>query len=78
MDEISLNAKQRGGRNYKDHIQKSGKALCWGMGLPTHLPLLNQEGFLTKGNTERKYGAETEGKFIQREPHLGIHPIYSY
>jgi hypothetical protein len=29
------------------------------------------------GNTETKYGAETEGKAIQRLPHL-IHPIYSY
>ena len=27
---------------------------------------------------ETKYGAETEGKAIQRLPHLGIHPIYSY
>ena len=30
------------------------------------------------GNTETKYGAETEGKVIQRLPHLGIHLIYSY
>jgi hypothetical protein len=28
--------------------------------------------------TETKWGAETEGKAIQRLPHLGIHPIYSY
>jgi hypothetical protein len=26
---------------------------------------------------ESKCGAETEGKNIQRLPHLGIHPIYS-
>ena len=39
---------------------------------------------LRKGNkipmgevTETKCGAETEGKAIQRLPHLGIHPIYS-
>jgi hypothetical protein len=32
---------------------------------------------LTGGNIETKYGAETEGKAIQRLPHLGIHPIYS-
>jgi hypothetical protein len=31
-----------------------------------------------EGVTETKYGAETEGKAIQRLPHLGIHPIYSY
>ena len=30
------------------------------------------------GDTETKYGAEIEGKAIQRLPHLGIHPIYSY
>jgi len=27
------------------------------------------------GDTEIKCGAETEGKTIQRLPHLGIHPI---
>ena len=27
---------------------------------------------------ETKCGAETEGKAIQRLPHLGIHPIYSH
>jgi hypothetical protein len=26
-------------------------------------------------NTERKCGAETEGKALQRLPYLGIHPI---
>ena len=31
-----------------------------------------------EGDTETKYGAETEGKAIQRLLHLGIHPIYSY
>ena len=30
------------------------------------------------GDTETKCGAETEGKAIQRLPHLGIHPIYSH
>ena len=33
---------------------------------------------LTGGNTETKCGAGTEGKAIQRLPHLGIHPIYSH
>jgi hypothetical protein len=27
---------------------------------------------------ETKYGAETEGKTIQRLPYLGIHPIHSH
>jgi hypothetical protein len=33
---------------------------------------------LTGANTERKGRVETEGKAIQRLPHLGIHPIYSH
>ena len=30
------------------------------------------------GDTEMMCRAETEEKAIQRVPHLGIHPIYSY
>ena len=33
---------------------------------------------LTGANTETKCGTETEGKAIQRLPHMGIHPIYSH
>jgi hypothetical protein len=33
---------------------------------------------LTGANMETKCRAETEGKTIQRLPHLGIHPIYGY
>ena len=33
---------------------------------------------LTGRNMETKYGAEIEGKAIQRLPYLGIHPIYSH
>jgi hypothetical protein len=29
-------------------------------------------------NAETKYGAETEGKAIQRLSHLEIHPVYSH
>jgi hypothetical protein len=32
----------------------------------------------TGGNTETKCRAETEGKAIQRLPHLGIHPICTH
>jgi len=32
----------------------------------------------TGGNTGTKNGAETEGKAIQRLPHLGIHSICSH
>jgi hypothetical protein len=31
-----------------------------------------------KRDIQRKCGAETEGKAIQRLPHLGIHLIYSH
>jgi hypothetical protein len=31
-----------------------------------------------KGDTEIKYGAETEGMTIQSLPNLGIHPIINY
>jgi hypothetical protein len=40
--------------------------------------LRRQNKILTRANMETKCGAETEGKAIQRLPHLGIHPIYSY
>ena len=33
---------------------------------------------LTGANTETKYGTKTEGKTIQRLPHLEIHHIYSH
>jgi hypothetical protein len=31
-----------------------------------------------RGVTEKKYEAETEGKAIQRLPHLGIHPVNNH
>jgi hypothetical protein len=31
-----------------------------------------------KGVTETKFRAKTEGKTIQRLPHLGIHPLYNH
>jgi hypothetical protein len=45
------------------------------MGTCTHLKNINPEFLLSKGNAGTKSGAETEGKVIQRLPHLGIHPI---
>jgi hypothetical protein len=41
----------------------------------THLKNINPECLLSKGNAGIKNGAETEGKAIQRLPHLEIHPI---
>jgi hypothetical protein len=43
-----------------------------------HLQIFNSELFLSKGSMEAKYGAETEGKAIQKQPHLGIHLIHSH
>jgi hypothetical protein len=49
------------------------------MGTLTHLKSINPEMFLSKENTgTKKNGTVTEGKAIQRLPHLGIHPIYRY
>jgi hypothetical protein len=45
---------------------------------PTHLHIFNPEWILSTGNTGIKCGAETEGKTIQRELHLGIHPTYRH
>jgi hypothetical protein len=43
------------------------------------LVLLRRENKILIGrNMKTKCGAETEGKPIQRLPHLGIHPIYSH
>jgi hypothetical protein len=39
---------------------------------------VNKISFLMGGNMGTECGAETEGKTIQRLPHLGIHPIYSH
>jgi hypothetical protein len=38
----------------------------------------NPELLLSKGNTGTKSGINTEGKAIQRLPHLRIHPICSH
>jgi len=43
--------------------------------MATHLKNFNPEFLLSKENAKTKSGAETEGKAIQRLPHLGIHPI---
>ena len=41
--------------------------------------LLRKENKIFTGvNKETHCGAETEGKAIQRLPHLGIHPIYKH
>jgi hypothetical protein len=45
------------------------------MGPHTHLKNNNPEFLLSKKNAETKSEGETEGKAIQRLPHLGIHSI---
>jgi hypothetical protein len=42
------------------------------------LVFLRSNKILNGAITETKCGAETEGKAIQRLPHLGTHPIYSH
>jgi hypothetical protein len=48
------------------------------MGPPTYLKNINPELLLSKGNAGAKSEAKTEGKTIQRLPHLEIHPICSH
>ena len=62
-------------RTCRDHIQRLDTVPSWGMGQPTHLKNINPELLLSKGNTETKRGADTEGKIFQRLHHLAIHPI---
>jgi hypothetical protein len=40
--------------------------------------LRRRDKILMGTNRETKYGAETEGKVIQRLPYVGIHPICSH
>jgi hypothetical protein len=44
----------------------------------TLFPLRMGNKIPMEGVTETKFGAETEGRTIQRLPHLGIHPIISH
>jgi hypothetical protein len=44
----------------------------------TSVLLRRKNKILTGGNMETKCEAETEGKAMERLPHLGIHPIYSH
>ena len=55
----------------KDNIQSIGMPPGWRMGPPTYLKNINPELFPSKGDAGTKSGAETEGKDIQRLPHLG-------
>jgi hypothetical protein len=43
--------------------------VCSFLGLGNKIPM--------EGVTEKKFGAETEGRTIQTLPHMGIHPIYN-
>ena len=44
----------------------------------TSVLLKRGKKIVTETNTETKCGAYSEGKAIQKLPHLGIHPIYSH
>jgi hypothetical protein len=47
-------------------------------GVNTLVLLRRGNKILMEGDTEKKCRTETEGKAIQRLPHLGIQPIYGY
>jgi hypothetical protein len=60
---------------FTDHVKLKKKE---DQSVDASLILLRRRNkILTGANMETKCGAETEGKAIQRLPHLGIHPIYS-
>jgi hypothetical protein len=60
---------------FTDHIELKKKK---DQSLNASVLLKRVNKILTEGNMETKCGAETEGKAIQRLPHLGIHPVYSH
>jgi hypothetical protein len=60
---------------FTDHIKPKKKE---DQNVDASVPLRRGNKILTGGNIEKKCGAETEGKAIQRLPYLGIHPIYSH
>jgi hypothetical protein len=63
----------------RDHIQSLDKASSWRLGPPTLLQIPNPEWLLCTGKKGTKYGEDhTEGKNIQRLPHLGIQLLYRH
>jgi hypothetical protein len=59
-----------------EHHMKLKKKEDQCLGASVFLRMENK--ILIGANMKKKYGAETEGKAIQRVPHLVIHPIYSH
>jgi hypothetical protein len=49
-----------------------------GQSVDTSLLLRMGNKLPMEGVTETKFGAETEGKTIQRQPYRRIHPIYNH
>jgi hypothetical protein len=71
---ISPKAQNTQNTTHRPHeAQKEGWPKCGYFGL-----LRRGNKIIMGGNTETKGGADTEGKAIQRLPHLGIHPIHSH
>jgi hypothetical protein len=77
-DVISWKAQQKGGRTYRDHIQRLGKDPGWGMWPPTHFQIFNPEGLLSK-----KIRGQSVKQRLKERPSRdcstwGIYPIYRY
>ena len=60
---------------FTDHMKLKKKE---DQSVDTSFLLIRGDKIPMVGVTETKYGAETEGKAIQRLPHLWIHPKYSH
>jgi len=62
-------------KNFTDHMKLKKKE---DQNVDASFLLRRENKILTGGNTGTKSGAGTEGKVIQRLPHLGIHPTCSH
>ena len=60
----------------KTHETQEEERPKWGSGDTSFLLRMGNK-IPMEGVTEAMFRAETEGRTIQRLPHLGIHPIYN-
>jgi hypothetical protein len=65
-------------QNSQDTICKTHETQEEGRPKDTSILLRRENKIPMEGVTETKYEAETEGRTIQRLPHLGIHPINNH
>ena len=77
-DDIRWNPQQRGESTCRNHIQRLGIGSGWKMGALPFSKILTQNCSCWKEIQGQKSRAESEGKAIQRLPHMWIYPICSH